>query len=762
MKDRPNPRSSAADLQVVLTRAFRALRTLPRTLRPAASLALLLLAVLFLALPGLPSHAAPITPTLPHESASTTAQVLAQSTPTPAGVPAGMVQMTPQDHPCWPILVNQSACIQVDVANYSAPDIIPDPRSGQLNTSWQLYPHANDDIHMQVLSSYDLSNCYIYNPPAWMGSCTSAHQGPPAMYSGWDAYLYLTVVDVMWQDVCWFCDTDGTQWHTNSGQQWSPTQGHPYSVPGDTLHHWVYDLNISSTSGSSENFPNGTWVMWNVTNTYWNGSSSGGVLNAVHQCAPSCNGGVSAAPDMFYYFTKGFWYYDSAPLGTTPPYGPNNANMVSGGGPNAFAANLNLTYYPVVPAVGDHVIVDLRTQPIENYSLGSINTQATVIVLNAWYPNGTYWRSWASGFTPMAYPYNDTSHARVELPADFFAHSGTRVEWFIQAYDSYGHMIQSRNFTQIVSTIGDCPNANFTQCLNVTTDPNSIQTEGWNGWLNTTPPSIPGVGINQEVNVTILTFNRTISIQAAYIIIHVVYSTTGGGGAALYTMHRITLNEYYFDIPGLPEGSNVTFVIKAYDFNETSVVSHPYKFFIPYQVFPPSQYCFFYVYVFDAATGEPVDNAFVNITGLAGTIRILTRTTINGVAYPNVTGKQWTPRFLPANVSYTIDVEVKGFDGAGLNPPDMIPANLYCSHVMNSSAVLGEASNWRVNLKYSVLNFTLNAPPPPPVFSAAVTPGIDIGVAGGMVAATVVLIPIYLHWRRLRQVAEAEEKRITL
>ncbi len=735
---------------------------MPARSAPYLGLSLLVLAVLFLVMPS--SLASPFAPSpapaMPSESTTTLQAAVSHETPTPKGVPAGMVPMTAANHPCWPILKNQSACIQVDLANYSNPDVIPSPSSGQLNTSWSLYPHSVDDIHFQVLSSYDLANCYIYNPPAWLGTCSGTHTGPTAMYDGWDAYLYLTVVDVMWQDVCWYCDTDGTQWHANAGQNWAPAVGHPYN--GDPLHHWVYDLNISAYSNGAENFQNGTWVMWNVTTNYWNGTGSGGVLNRVTQCAPTCNGGVSAAPGMFYYFTKGFWYYDNAPLGTTPPYGPNSANMVTGGGPNAFAANLNLSYFPKVPAVGDHVIVDIKTQNVENYSGGLIDSHNTIIILNAWYPNGTYWRSWVSPFSPLAYPYNTTWHARVNLPADFFAHSGTKIQWFVQAYDQFGHMIQSRNFTQIVSTVGNCPNGNFTQCLNVTTDPPEIDTEGWTGFLNTTPPSIPGVGINSAVNVTITTWNRTISIQAAYIIIHVSYATTGGTGAALYTMHRITLNQYYFAIPGLPEGSNVTFLIKAYDFNETSVLSHPFRFFVPFQVYPPSAYCFFYVQVFDALTNQPINGANITITGLAGTIHIDTTTTINGVAYPNVTGQQWTPRFLPANNTYTVKVQVRGFSGVGLSPPDTMVTTLYCTHTMNTTTVISQQSNWRISLRNSVLNFSINAAAPPPIFSEAVAPGIGIGVAGGMIAAGVILVPVYLSWRKLRAAAEAEEKRITL
>ncbi|MDE1837752.1 MAG: hypothetical protein KGJ23_14205 [Euryarchaeota archaeon] len=766
VKELRSRRSESAAVVGGLTRGARELVELSKKALRTLGVLLLFAAVLFLAVPSVSGSLTHPSAALPHEAPATLAKVLSERTPTPKGVPAGMVKMTAANHPCWPINKNQTACIQVDVANFSQPDVIPDPRSGALNTSWRLYPAADQDIHFQVLSTYDLANCNIYNPPAWMGGCTPGANGgpatgPQAMYSGWDAYLYLTVVDVMWQDVCWFCDNDGTQWHANAGQTWSPQAMHPYS--GDATHRWVADLNISAFGGNgAENFPNGTWVMWNVSTNYWNGTSSGGPLNIIRQCAPSCSGGVTAAPQMFYYFTRNFWYYDSAPLGVTPPYGPNYANMVTGGGPNAFAANVNLSYFPVVPAIGDQVFVDLKTQSVENFSGGAINIRATLIVLNAWYPNGTFWRTWASGFTPLAYPYNNTWHARVTLPLDFFAHSGTRVQWFIQAYDSYGHMVQSRNFTQIVSKIGECPNGNFTACLNVTTVPPAIETEGWKGWLNTTPPSIPGVGINQDVNVTITTFNRSVDIQAAYIIIHVTYATTGGSGAALYTMHRITFNQYYFDIPGLPEGSNVTFVIKAYDFNLTNVLSHPYKFFVPFEVFPPAAYCFFYIFVYNAATDQPVNGANVTIIGLAGTIHIATVTSLNGAAYPNVTGQPWTPRFLPANNSFTIRVQIRGFVGVGLAPPDTIRTNLFCTHVMNKTQVLAQTSNYQAVLKNSVLNITINSPPPPPIFSAAVFPGIGVGVAGGMIATGVILIPVYLYWRKLREVAEAEEKRITL
>lgn len=705
---------------------------------------------------------------LPHESAYTLVRDMESTVPTPAGVPAGLTPINEYNHPCWPIDPNGSMCVQVDMENYTQPDVVPN--APDLNTTWQNYPTAAEDIHFQVLSVWNIGNCVTYNVPDIFGGSTacdtSTGVGPSEMYTGWDAYLYLSVIDVMWQDVCWFCDTDGTQWHANAGVNWAPQTGEPYyagvptwsgtTPPAGHPTNWVFDINISADGATGQqNFPNGTWVNWNVTAINW--TAPGGIWEKNQYCAPQCGGNLHGG--MFYYFTKNFWYYDAAVPPTNPQYGPNGANQAL----DPFSADLNLTYYPVIPNVGDSVIVDLRTQNVDNLSGGRINVAASIIILNAWYPNGTFWRSWTGAFTPLAYPYNETWHARVYLPEDFFAHSGTRIQWFIQAYDSFGHMVQSRNFTQITSTIGTCPNTNFTACLNLTTSPTAIAQEGWHGWLPTIPPSIPGVGINQEVNVTITTLNRSIDIEAAYVIIHVNYSLSGGSGTGLYTLHRITLNVYYFDIPALPEGSNVTFVVKAYDFNETSVISHPYRYFIPFSITPPAAYCFFYVQVYDDLTNQPVNGVNLTITGLAGTIRILTQTTINGVAYPNVTGQPWTPRFLPANVTYSIKATIPGFSGDNLPPPgNVITTSLYCTHVMNTTQLLTSGPNYQVELKYAVLNITLNQITSPPIFSEVVSPGIGVAVGAGMAAATAVLIPTYLYWRKQREIAEAEEKRVTL
>lgn len=705
-----------------------------------------------------------VQPPLPSEPTSLASTDALRSVPTPANVPAGLTPVTQQNHPCWPIDPNGSECIQVDVGNWSQPDVVPNPLAGQLNTSTRLYPYDDQDIHFQVLSAWNIGTCQYYNPPStYAGSTCTGTQGPSYQYSGWQAYLFLTVVDVMWQDVCWYCTTDGTQWHANAGSDWAPTQGEPYvgKVPTDptsTLNNWVFDLNISAYGGNgAANFPNGTWVMWNVTNNFWNGSSTLG-YHRVQYCAPQCGGGLSGG--MFYYVTRNAWYYDTAPPGTFPPYGPNGAYEAPDGG---FPSNVNLTYYPVVPNIGDTVNVDIRTQNIDNLTGALFDSEATIIILNAWYSNGTFWRTWVSGFTPLAYPYNDTWHERVILPADFFAHSGTRVQWFVQAYDQYGHMIQSQNYTQIVSRIGTCPDGNFSACLNLTTDPSQIDTEGWNGWLNSTPPSIPGVQINQQVNVSITTVERSIDIEAAYVIIHVDYSTTGGTGTGLYSLHRITLNQYYYDVPSLPEGSNVTFVVKAVDYNGTSVLSHPYRFFVPLNIITPAQYCFFYVQVFNAATNQPINGANVTFIFNAGTRTIRTVTSLDGVAYPNVTNEQWTPTFITAGTPVTVKVQVRGFLGVGLPAPgDTITTTVTCQHEMLNTSVLAAGSNYQVVLKNDVENFTLNQAYSPPIFSAIVTPGISPGMIFGMVAASAVLVPVFLIWRRQREIAAAEEKRVTL
>jgi hypothetical protein len=710
------------------------------------------------------ASAAPIHPADPVEWSGLASTLALRSVPTPSGVPAGLTPMTQANHPCWPIAPNGSTCIQVDMLNYTQPDVVPNPLSGQLNTSWNLYPKAAETIHFQVLSTINLASCEYYNPPTWMGTSCTGSALPTGAKTGWDAYLFLTVIDVMWQDVCWYCNNDGTQWHANAGTYWAPGQGNPYvgkvpTDPSSTENNWVFDLNISAYgSNGAENFPNGTWVNWNVTQNFWNGSAVAPTgFHRVQYCAPQCGGNLNGG--MFYYFTRNFWFYDAAPPGSLPPYGPGGSNEA----PDPFSANLNLTYYPVVPNIGDQVVVDLRIQNINNLTGGLINSQATIVILNAWYPNGTFWRSWVSGFTPLAYPYNETWHARLDLPTAFFEHSGTKVQWFVQAYDQYGHLVQSRNFTQIVSTIGTCPGQNFSACLNVTTLPTGIEKEGWNGWVNTTPYSIPGVPVDQDVNVTITTVDRAIDIEAAYIILHVTYSTTQGNQTGLYTLHRITLNQYYFDVPALPEGSNVTFVIKAIDFNETSVISHPYRYFVPLNIAPPQQYCFFYIQVFNAATNSPINGANVTIIAEAGTLKIVTVTALDGVAYPNITGEEWTPRFIAANESVTVKVQVRGFQGVGLpTPSDTIVSSFTCLHTMDTTQVITAGANYQVLLKNDVLNYSLNSAYTPPVFSEVISPPVGAPPILGMIAATAVTIPIYLVWKRQREVAAAEEKRITL
>lgn len=624
----------------------------------------------------------------------------ARLSPLPHAAPA----KTAATHPCYPIDPNGSVCIQVDVGNYSNPGVLPTPGSGALNASWAESPVADEDLHFQVLSTNDIANCSVYDPPSSLGACTSAYDGPEGMYTGEDAYLYLSVDDVLWQGVCWFCAADGTTWHANTGLTWSPQQGHPYT--GDPVHHWVYDLNISAYGPTGEeNFPNGSWVLWNITWDQWVYSPTSG-FGLQTFCAPACGGLLDADPEMFSYFTKNAWYYNNEPAGASPPYGVGDSNQApSSAAGSSFDANLNLSYGPLL-AGGPPAPIYLKTANIENLSNGRINVDASLVDLQAWYPNGTFWRTWVSGWTALGTAANATSDAEVLIPSPFLDSVGTRLQWYVQAYDQYGHLVQSANVSQVVAST-PCLPGNFSSCFSVSTPGNNIASEGPTGWLPTSPPSLPSLGPYQPVNVTVVGILPTTALTSGMVVEN---STVASGGVTTRSsttspLLSISSGETYDLLPALPSGSNATLVIQAENASGDVFRSQTYRFVVD-GLEVPGAYCFFYVAVTDQGSVGPAAGANITITGLAGTIRIDTTTSNLGVAYPDLPGQPWAPRYLPANDTYQVSAQIPGFTNVDDDPPsDQVTASLLCQHQMTRTDVLLEGPSFEVVLAGDVVEF---------------------------------------------------------
>lgn len=681
---------------------------------------------------------------------------------------------------CW--AVNESICV---TSQSHGGNVVPQTPP-QLGANYTSYPVTGENLYFNVYSEYNLTK-------DWGGTSSTEE------YSGWDSFLYLSVTDVQWNGVPWFCQCDGTVWHADSGADWAPVNGtavnytetymiYPH-VPANNFtnqycvdktswysctlsSHFLYVLEISGQGQSSNgalapNFPAGAFLVWNVTSVRY---SSGGV--ALHNSTSSAFGGY------FWYYIKDSWFWSNQyaygcsytgssgapPCYPDTPGSPLNPNCPVQNGnlsASAFGCNLNVVIDPAgQPSLGTSVQVNISVNKTWNiYSGGEI--QSALLYLSAYLPNGTFWMNWESGFKvgPAGWP---AANATVILPSGFFQNANDTVDFYIVAYDQASDEIISQNYTDVTSPVGTFNNTNFTFVVNMTTDPTDIGMEAWNGSMAN--GSVPLLSSDQQLNVTINSINPLVNIQSAAVYDRVDFLLSASPPVTgAYSFHFITRTHYYVDLPFFPDATNVSFIVKAEDYNGDIVTSHIYKFSTPHVITVPPTLGFFYVQVYDNASKTYVTGANVSIIGEDGIIQIKT-STLAGLAYPNVTGQQFTPQFLPVNTTYTITVTYLNFDAAGyLNNTHSLRVSIFLTHTMTGEKRLLAGANYLVQQKGDIIAFSLNIPPPGQTFSEPVQVSLQEDFAlVGMVAATALVYPVYLMWREIRKKAEEEEKRITL
>ena len=684
--------------------------------------------------------------------------------------------------PCW--AVNATICVAINASQSAADNVVPQspPSTG---ANYHDYPKSGDNIFFDIYSKYNLIK-------AWGGT------GSTNEFNSTNAYLYLSVTDVQWNGVHWFCTCDGTVWHADAGDPWAPSTQvnatktiqemvYPHTPGGDTLASscldetswynctittkYIYTLEIQGTAtaiggGTSSNFRPGSFVQWNVTSVHYSSTTGRPAYNST-----SNNFG------LFNFYIKGAWYWSPTPgsgcsyAGNTQlpcypntPNSPTNPNCPLNQTGNytatAFACNLNLNINPTgQPTVGTSIVINLSINGSwQMYSGAKI--QSATLYATAYNSTGGFWMNWESGFTTGRTGWPATN-ATVTLPGAFFPAVNYTLEWYIVAYDQGSDSIQSENYTEVVSPFGlFTQGTNFSFNLNLTTSPAIIGNETSKGTLSN--DTVPVVAIGQSVNVTISSVSPLVAIGGANLYWQVCYPEDNQCPTGGYSMNHTTLTTYYKVLPSLAPGASMTFLVKAWDRGADVLQSHSYQYDVPAITSPPAGEGIFYVDVYDNASGHQVTGANVSIVGDGGTVQIKT-VTFSGLAYPNDSGNN-TPKPLPDNTTYAITVQWDGFNVSGtLAGTDSLKVFIFLTHTMNVTKRLAAGPNYYVLEKGNVILFSLNVPPPPPTFSRAVpSNGLYIEAIIGMAVATAVIFPIYFIWKEIRRHAEEEEKRVTL
>ena len=714
---------------------------------------------------------------------STPAAILKATLPSAQSIPAAPAATnTTVNLPCWAI--NATICVAINQTQSGPDNVVPmSPPSTAAN--YRDYPKSGDNIFFDVYSQYDLIK-------GWGGT------GSTNEYNSTNAYLYLSVTDVQWNGVHWFCTCDGTVWHANAGDPWAPNTQvnatktiqemvYPHTPGGDSkatscldetswynctlTTKYIYTLEIMGTAtaiggGTSANFRAGSFIQWNVTSVHYDSATGRPAINST-----SNNFG------LFNYYVRGSWYWSPTPgpgcsyAGNSQlPCYPNTPGSLSN--PNcpvnqtgnysatAFSCNINIAINPSgQPTVGTNIVVNLSVNGSwEMYSGGLI--QSATLYASAYNSTGSLWKNWESGFVTGGAGW-PAGNATVTLPGAFFPAANYSLEWYVVAYDQGADMIQSQNYTEVVSQFGLFPQGtNFSNNLNLTTAPPEIGNETAKGAMPN--GSIPVVQIGEGINVTITSINPLVAIGGANLYWEACFPEDGQCPTGGYAMNHTTLTTYYHTLPALAPGAQLTFEVKAWDRGADVIVSHEYRYDVPVITTPAAGEGIFYVDVYNNATGHQVTGANVTIDGDGGTIFIKTKT-FSGLAYPNDTGNN-TPKPLPDNTTYAITVQWDGFNVSGaIGGTDSLKVFIYLTHTMNVTKRLLAGTNYYVLQKGDVILFSLNVPPPPPTFAKSVSPtGLYIEAGVGMAVATALIFPIYLIWKEIRARAEEEEKRITL
>jgi hypothetical protein len=655
--------------------------------------------------------------------------------------------------------LNLTICVSINESLSGSNDVVPN--APYLNASYQQYPAVGTTIYLDVYSVYDLQK-------NWGGS------GGTGEFLGPTAYLYLSVTDVEWNGIPWFCSCDQSVWHANGVQNWAPKTFinanktlanviyNPNTGPGSLVTRYLYSLQISgtapSTSGkSAPNFPSGSYVQWNVTSVHL-GSNGHPYMNStsVQMGGP------------FSYYVNSAWYWSSASCLPNQPCYPNAPTPYSSNCPTdgmtqsaaAFRCNLNMVVNPSgQPTIGTKVVVSLQVNNTWQMYTGA-KLDGAVLYLSAYFPNGSLWREWSTGFTGINNHF-PTEDANATIPSAFFYNVNSSISYYVVAWDQSNDTLQSQNNTLITSNYGTFPGKNFSLDINLTTNPANIGHESQNGTIN---GFYPQLSYSTQLNITISSQNATIGIQLAEIFMRLNFTSAGITETPAFTMKRVTNAEWTYLVEALPAGTNATFLVKAEDYNEVWVTSHLYHYYIPaIPKIAPAGEGIFEVHVYDNASKQYLNGAFVNITGEGGSPDIHTYTVL-GIAYPNVTNNHFAYQFLQLNTTYSVTVAWNGFQAAdaplGTNTLKVL---IYLTSPMTAIFTLESGPNYFVQERGNIIYFALNVPPPPPTFSAmqgTTLPYLEAGL--GMAAATALVIPVYFMWTQMRRKAEEEEKRITL
>jgi hypothetical protein len=601
-----------------------------------------------------------------------------------------------------------SAAVTPNVFNPPCASIVPGVCVSILNPNEPAVVPAAGDFNSPVQPLANTSIPLVVKSEAPLNQSNSARSGP-------DAPVILNVTGTLWNGVPYYSLFDGSVYHAASSQWWDG----PLKTT-NTTYPWWYLVNISSigSNGKPEFFA-GMSISWSIEITL---NESG---NFIHEGSPES---IPAGP-LFHFTYANAW-----------PESPYQGALQYAGAA-AYDGDLTTTVVPAEPNWNDSVTVSLNLTP-KDYTTSAILGQAyldlTVTAANGTpllttslidaNPNGS-----GTGFTRLVF----------HIPAVYAQQANATVRYEIHASDAWGDWIDSGARTYLVGGNGTFSVGQFGDDLVLTASP------------SITSPTSP-ISPDTPVLLQLHSANQHTAIASAVVFYSADLPVLNEVVSYSSSFARVNSTSFVGEIPALPVGTGVNFTVEAWDFASIGETSPNVNYSVqPLSVALPSlaeNGSFFYVAVHDAGRNAWVNGASVSVSGPGGYVRTFSHT-FAGLTYPNASSGPFAPLAVPAGQTYTVTVT-----GDGSPASAQVPA----THAMGAHRILTTQGNYSVYQEGDLIVFWLNSTAPAPTNSGPDLNPVLIGSILGLVAATVVVIPVLGWWSRIQKRREEETKRVTL
>ncbi|MCX8173818.1 MAG: hypothetical protein N3F63_04330 [Thermoplasmata archaeon] len=565
--------------------------------------------------------------------------------------------------------------------------------------------YAEPDVinHPYIEPEQNVTITIEARPPYKIESSNEQYQ-PSAM---------VNVTNVLWDGTEWYSESDGTVWHRNSSGHAAPYyyRENEYKVK---VVIWA-----RNGDGGEYNFQPGSKITWWV---------------AVSNCTYDAQTGTW----ITHYLESSRYTFE---IGGAWPYKPPLQDL--------FDRNLIAYFAPASPNIGDPVDVYVETKPDVNVKLQGASIEGRVV-----YPDSTT-EDFYLGFSPGEGEW-PSKNATARISGYYHSKPEIRCMFRIVAWDPFYHKIYSDTYEYTVSKNGTWKYpSNFAQNIRVKSKPENVT-------ANTT--KTPQVDIGIDVNITIESLFSDVPIKVAYIYYTISNTWHNVPLKAKNQMIRIKSTEFYYIIPGQPQGVNVTFYIRAWDVNNTPITSKNYTYSV--KTLPPAvskTRAIFYVGVVDIKEQVERPLPFVNITILNDSWQCHTQTDYTGYTYPNMTGNKYAPYYLTVGEKYVIIIYLDSNNNTTIYFSYNLTREQDDNETLYESVInfTGKPTRVRVFREGNTITCYLNAPKAPPVYAEVSEPDYIVMV-GEVIGITIFLVPLIYYFVQRRKKAEEEEKRITV